>query len=397
MTILSLFIFALVSYADINPDFTPKWQVGDSWDTVRRGVRSWIPGFRYEGPLEGPGEPLYIHFEIVNLKEIDKEMCYVVEITEVNRRDIEEKMLLYVRKDDFTLKKVVVITKRGDGTIGKTVYVNENGHDFILFSSPFFVPMLCDFPNFPATNTDEERIIQVPDSAQTMTQKVTFIDNYTVKIELSTHVSHGLIKTTQIWEKGKPWWSSIERTFTYKDITKPGHPEVTKVEHDSVLEGIDLTLPVVTATLIPIEVEEDEGSFKVSFSASDDYDNYPSVIAVIETPTMINPKVELKPGEEPHYEFDLKDNKVVIKGWNAEGLWEEILNLGGIKVTNGQLLDIETDEDSFEAKFENNILKIEAPTVVLRVTATDASGNQSTASVTPVFAPEKEDEEGKEY
>ena len=38
-----------------------------------------------------------------------------------------------------------------------------------------------------------------------------------MKVELSTPNNNGILTVTQIWERGKPWWSSCKREFTYKD------------------------------------------------------------------------------------------------------------------------------------------------------------------------------------
>ncbi|MEW6087983.1 MAG: hypothetical protein AB1498_06715 [bacterium] len=234
------------------------------------------------GDVERPGDPFSIHFRVIDLKEVEEDMCYVVEMTEEGMEN-EEALQLYVRKDDFTLKKVREITKDRMGEIHKTDKYNESGHDFIMFtmfSMPFFINIPCDFPNFPATNDSEKRTIQLPDSARFITQKVTFADANTVEIELSTENNGGLLKTIQIWERGKPWWSSIKRTFTYKDTTKPGQPEVTKIENDNILAGTDLIPPVLNLTVTPTVLwppNHEMVEITPEITVSDNYDRFPEI------------------------------------------------------------------------------------------------------------------------
>lgn len=304
-------------HSAINPDFTPKWQVGDSWDTVMRRMSASIPRapktIEAGGYIEHPGEPEHIHFEVIEHKELDGEMCYVVEVT--SQESVAEEILqLYIREGDFTLQQVVEITKDNSGEIIQTIdYHNENGHDFVMFTLlPFSISIPCDFPNFPPTNTNEERTIQVPDSAQTMTQKATFIDDNTLKIELSTKVSEGFYKTIQIWERGKPWWSSCKREFTYEDY-ETGE-EKTEVQYDPVLEGTDTTPPdlavsVSPATLWPPNHEMVE--IAVTIEVSDDYDRFPEV--KLESVTSNEPD-DAPGGGDGHTTQDIQTTEV----WDSE-------------------------------------------------------------------------------
>jgi len=52
------------------------------------------------------------------------------------------------------------------------------------------------------------------------------------------------------------------------------------------------------------------------------------------------------------------------------------VTLNGIPVENGQVVDLEHD-DEFESEFDDGILEIEAPSFVLKITATDESGNSN--------------------
>lgn len=110
------------------------------------------------------------------------------------------------------------------------------------------------------------------------------------------------------------------------------HPLTSSYEEDA-------TPPEVTAALVSIG--DDEGLFKVQFSATDDYDPAPTVSAVI----------------------------------RACGK--------RIPVTNGQIIEIEIKDGKCKIKRADGRLKIEALKVVLEVTAVDASGNGATATAVP--------------
>lgn len=103
----------------------------------------------------------------------------------------------------------------------------------------------------------------------------------------------------------------------------------------------DVTPPDVSASLVPIDVEEDEGLFRVEFSADDNCDANPAVNAL----------------------------------------------LNGEPVTNGQLVELEIDDD-VEVEFDDGILEMEAPSFELIVTATDASGNTGVGRAIPMFVDE---------
>jgi parallel beta-helix repeat protein len=106
---------------------------------------------------------------------------------------------------------------------------------------------------------------------------------------------------------------------------------------------VDTAPPEVYAEFIPVEVEEDEGLFEISYSATDNCDPNPTVTAVIEACSQ------------------------------------------SISVENGQLVEIEIDDDDCEIEWDDDVLEIEAPEVFLKVTATDASGNAAEVTVQPIF------------
>jgi len=109
---------------------------------------------------------------------------------------------------------------------------------------------------------------------------------------------------------------------------------------------VDTTLPVVAAQLIPMNVDDDKGLFKVVFTASDIADANPTVTAM----------------------------------------------LNGQAVTNGQIVKLERDDEA-KAAFEHGKLEIAGMSFMLNVSAIDASGNKGTASDAYAFPAEHADED----
>ncbi len=93
----------------------------------------------------------------------------------------------------------------------------------------------------------------------------------------------------------------------------------------------DATPPDVTAALVPVGDDDDE--FRVVFTCTDAVDASPVSSA----------------------------------------------DINGIAVANGQIVELELDDD--EVEWDDGILKIEAPSITLTVTCTDASGNTTTVTV----------------
>ena len=52
-----------------------------------------------------------------------------------------------------------------------------------------------------------------------------------------------------------------------------------------------------------------------------------------------------------------------------------------IAVADGEIVELERDDEGCEIETENGQLEIEAPGLTLQVTATDAAGNTATAAV----------------
>lgn len=112
----------------------------------------------------------------------------------------------------------------------------------------------------------------------------------------------------------------------------------------------DTTPPGLVASLTALgegdeDGDDDEGLFRINFSTSDDCDPAPTVTAA------------LAAGVAP--------------------------NVTEIDVVDGQVIEFEVEDEETEIETEDGILEIEAPSLTLIVTATDASANNTVAEVEP--------------
>ena len=114
---------------------------------------------------------------------------------------------------------------------------------------------------------------------------------------------------------------------------------------------VDTAAPRVTAVLVPIDVEDDEGLFRVEFSYNDTSDGDPSILSA-----------------------------VIVAGGTE------------IPVSNGQVVELELDED-LEVEMDDGVLEIEAPSFTLVVECADGAGNVSVATATPEFDDRDDDDD----
>jgi len=112
----------------------------------------------------------------------------------------------------------------------------------------------------------------------------------------------------------------------------------------------DTKAPSVTASLVPIgngdgkeEDDSDQGRFSIQFVVSDTVDTQPIIRA-----------------------------ELIIEGYAVP-----------VVVSNGQLIEFEYEDEKTEVEVENDIVEIEAPSILLRITATDFSGNSTVIEVIP--------------
>ena len=157
-------------------------------------------------------------------------------------------------------------------------------------------------------------------------------------------------------------WSAPGITFDDPTSSTPsaffplGTITVTLVVNDGTVDSapdtvditvVDTTAPIVVAALVPVDVEDDEGLFRVEFSCTDTCDENPTITSA---------------------------------------------TLNGVTVFDGDLVELEVD-DEVDVELENGILEIKGPSFVLDVTCEDESGNIGTATVSPVFGEDEDDDE----
>lgn len=228
--------------ADVNPDFTPKWQTGDTWTVLVRALYLYEPaspiGLANRGPEAGPA--MKLQFSILEEEMVDGHECHTVDIRVEDpqtRHDSTNRWVMHVDKNTFTLRDLIHIKEEDGAVVSQFRHRNKVPDDFVLFVHELGFYMPFDFPNMPATVTSNERTISVPSSQHTITQTVTILDPSTIRIQIEATVYQDQYRTVQIWEKGEPWWSSLERTLTRKDAFSD--KMITEVEAKATLEGTD--------------------------------------------------------------------------------------------------------------------------------------------------------------
>lgn len=205
-------------------------------------------------------------------------------------------------------------------------------------------------------------------------------------------------------------WSALGITFDDPTSASPkaifpiGTTTVTLTVNDGTVDstpdtvGItvkDTTAPEITAAWEPVDVEENEGEFKITYGAADVCDPGPHVRGVVKTPSLDGLDTELTKEDLMKLKFDLPEKQVEIQGPDPESLLAQLKEFLGFLVSGGQraFVEIGAEEEQEFAVDADKILHIEAPVPVLHVTAKDAFGNESAVDVKPAFSPE--DAEGE--
>jgi len=208
----------------------------------------------------------------------------------------------------------------------------------------------------------------------TGTQAVTVVDTTAPVLTLPADVSveaNGVLSTVAIGAAtatdlfGATVTSNAPATFplgttqvTWRATDGNGNT-VSAVQRVSV---VDTTAPVVTATLLPYSEgdgghdghhDSDEGRFMIQFQSSDAVDANPVVTA-----------------------------ELVIQG-----------NSVPVSVVNGQIIEFEYEHEKTQVETEKGVLEIEAPSMLLRVTVTDASGNSTQVTAQPRGLTDDNDDE----
>jgi predicted extracellular nuclease len=174
--------------------------------------------------------------------------------------------------------------------------------------------------------------------------------------------------------------------------------------------------PVVSASLTPVgRVRRKQGTFRVGFSAADNCEPAPAVLAVMAIPPGAERfRVVFGDGDDDDDDdggggadssiiFDFARRRITLEGRNRTALRSMLARMladGGAAVAQGQLLRLQLQEPGgeddagdderiarFRFDFRGNVLVSEkAPSLVLRVSATDDNGNKGVATAVPVFA-----------
>ncbi len=118
-------------------------------------------------------------------------------------------------------------------------------------------------------------------------------------------------------------------------------------------------------------------------------------MAVLQIPlTVAIEDVKLKAKDK--IEIKMNKGKLEISAPDPQAFLDTLQQNGGLEVQPGQRIEYETSpEHKFTIKFDDDILKIDAATLLLQVTAIDDAGLSSQITVSPPTGSKEEDDQGR--
>jgi len=196
-----------VVHAAPNPDYDPRWAVGDTW-RVQYTVNL-VRRLKEPRPLE----------------VVPTAVTYTYRVLSVDPQGSTRLARIEVKPDEGGYPSWI-LTFDVNALILQTAEEIVDGADSIKFSNPFGSDSLMaspddfdrlilhDFPKIPSA--DEQRTVQPQggSGARPFLQKVTLgTDSMTATFERTDPTENALQRTTIQWQKGKKWWSSATMTL----------------------------------------------------------------------------------------------------------------------------------------------------------------------------------------
>ncbi|MEM1220233.1 MAG: choice-of-anchor tandem repeat GloVer-containing protein [Bacteroidota bacterium] len=149
--------------------------------------------------------------------------------------------------------------------------------------------------------------------------------------------------------------------------------------------SISVSLDAVPGTIIPCG----KADFAVSAVATDNCGD-PTVLNVIEVPILTNPTILYKVRSTNALKFRLDQNAVKVLGPDPVAFWNQVQADGGIAVEDGQIItyrEVNANSNPIVYNFNgaNELSLVKNDHMTLVSTATDASGNQTSETVSAVI------------
>ena len=157
----------------------------------------------------------------------------------------------------------------------------------------------------------------------------------------------------------------------------------------------DIEAPALTAELSLVDrINAGKGDFRVDLSATDGCDPAPAVTAVMDIPALVNPTVTFVVEARRKLKFHPAQNSVTVEAPDPAQFWADILAVGGVPVSDGDVFEFDQlasyPKHDFEFGLSGGLVKIKAAVATLTATAVDASNNMTSVTASAMFPAPKE-------
>lgn len=235
LVILVLLLTGLSRAEELNiSDYRPLLQVGQTW-LVEVEKESEPPSMPIE--LLKDWKPTliktYYRFVVEKRQETDKELCFVIKIEVVMAGGEDASWMwfyrIFIRENDYTLKKVQRLRLSKDGT---TVEASQNFSTGPIDATDWVGVLPMDFPYFDPNAKKYEPELKVSADGKLKKKPIDILSQEvkeskiiigkekrgSIEIKLKDKMDDGVKhETMQIWVKGMPWWIEAVHKRNGKD------------------------------------------------------------------------------------------------------------------------------------------------------------------------------------
>lgn len=185
----------------------PSWSVGDWWKVQCHP----LAGVQPKRPTNEPSltrdksTVVTVTFTVVEVRTVGGNRCFAIEMT--NDQFEKEKVTFVIRASNLTVKQIETTT---DGENSSTL---ENpAKTYVHQDTGLLIPL--DFPRLPREGKDETVADTIGTTTREFIQTTKFAaDGRKATVEIKTEINGKPLVSTQVWEQGRPWWTSAKRVY----------------------------------------------------------------------------------------------------------------------------------------------------------------------------------------